>query len=86
MALVKLLLVVIVFAAAVYLLVRLLQERGLPGTSGGSGGSGGLRGRPKKPRPSGPPPVLGPDDDPDFLREIDRKRRLQRDDGDTPSA
>lgn len=85
MALVKLLLVVIIFAAAVYLLVRVVQERGLPGSPGGSGGSGGQRGRPKKPRPSGPPPVLGPDDDPDFLRDLDRKRRLQRDEGDTPT-
>lgn len=78
MVLVKLLLVVIIFAAAVYLLVRVVQERGLPGAPGGSGGRPG---RPKKPRPSGPPPVLGPDDDPDFLRDLDRKRRLQRDDG-----
>ena len=78
----KFLLVVIVFAAAIYLLVRFLQDRGLPsagGGPGGRGGSGGLPGR-QRPRPSGPPPVKGPDDDEDFLRDLERKRRLRKDD------
>ena len=74
---------VIIFAAAVYFLVRLAQERGLPSSGSGGSGSGGTPRGPQRPRPSGPPPVKGPDDDPDFLREIDRKRRLQRDDGDS---
>lgn len=78
----KFLLVVIIFAAAVYLLVRFLQDRGLPSGQGpgGKGGPGGLPGRPRRPRPSGPPPVKGPDDDEEFLRDLDRKRRLRKDD------
>ncbi len=79
---VKFLLVVIIFAAVVYFLVRLAQ-RGLPWGGSGGNGSGGQPRGPRRPRPSTPPRVQGPDDDPDFLREIDRKRRLQRDDGDS---
>ncbi len=73
---------VIIFAAVVYFLVRMAQERGLPSGGSGGNGSGGRPAGPRRPRPSTPPRVQGPDDDPDFLREIDRKRRLQRDDGD----
>ena len=80
----KFLLVVIIFAAAVYLLVRYLQDRGIPSGQGGSGrgGPGGLPGRPTRPRPAGPPPVKGPDDDDEFLRDLDRKRRLGKDEPD----
>ncbi len=75
--------VLILFAVATYFLVRLVQERGLPGSPGGGGGRGNLPGRPKAPQgPSRPRPPAprGPDDDDDFLRELDRKRRTERDD------
>lgn len=59
----KLLLVLLVLGAAIYVLIRLMQ---------GGAGFGALR------RPSGPPTrprPVAPDDDPDFLRDLDRKRR-----------
>jgi len=52
------LLVVVVLAAVIYLVVRLIQGRGK------------LRRRPRHQRPE--PRVNGPDDDPDFLRGLDR--------------
>lgn len=61
----KLLLVVILFGVAVYLTVRLLQRRGIAPQP------------PRRPQP--PPRVMGPDDDPDFLRDLDRKRRHPED-------
>lgn len=44
-----------------------------------SGGGGPRGGRPRHvgSPPSSPPPVLGPDDDPDFLRGLDRRTRPQ---------
>ncbi|MCD4524109.1 MULTISPECIES: hypothetical protein [unclassified Nocardioides] len=65
----KFLLVVAIFAVAVYLVTRLAQQRGA-GT------------RPTLPRrrpPAAPPRVIGPDDDEDFLRDLDRKRRHPED-------
>lgn len=61
---VKLLLLVILIAIAVYLTVRAIQRRGI---------SPGPR------RPSSPPRVMGPDDDLDFLRDLERKRRHPED-------
>lgn len=58
------LLVVAVIAFVVWLLVRLILRRI------GDGGDGGA----SRPR------VIGPDDDPDFLRDIDRRRRDPEDD------
>lgn len=60
----KLLLVVAVFAAVTYFVTRLLQERG-PASQ-----------RPqRKPRIRREPPrQIAPDDDEDFLRDLDRKR------------
>ncbi len=62
---VKFLLVVIVLGVLVYLLVRVIQRRGIAPASGR--------------RPSPPPPkprrTIAPDDDPDFLRDLDRKRK-----------
>ncbi len=58
------LLVVAVIAFVVWLLVRLVLKRI------GDGGDGGT----SRPR------VIGPDDDPDFLRDIDRRRRDPEDD------
>ncbi len=63
----KFLLVVIVFAAVTYVVVRMLQERGLnPSQS--------RQVRKKRPRPTRPPKMVAPDDDEDFLRDLDRKR------------
>jgi hypothetical protein len=62
----RFLLVVILFAVATYFLVRLMQERGLTPQQ---------RPQPKpKRRPSRPPRMVAPDDDEDFLRDLDRKR------------
>ena len=61
----KFLLVVIVFAALTYLAVRLIEQRGL------------MPDRPTRPRPRPrrqPPKMIAPDDDEDFLRDLDRKR------------
>ena len=60
----KVLLVVAVIAFVVWLLVRLILKRI------GDAGDGGT----SRPR------VIGPDDDPDFLRDIDRRRRDPEDD------
>ena len=61
----RFLIVVIVFAAATYLVVRMLQERGLAPTQSPQN---------KKRRPTKPPRMVAPDDDEDFLRDLDRKR------------
>ena len=58
-------------AAVVYAFFWLIERR-KPG-----GGSGGIS---PKPIPRGP---LGPDDDEDFLRELERKRRHSKDKDDT---
>ncbi|MBS2939646.1 hypothetical protein KDN32_18045 [Nocardioides sp. J2M5] len=58
----KVLLVVLLIALAVWFVVRVALRR----IDGG---------------PSAPPPrVVGPDDDPDFLRGLDRRRRDPEDD------
>jgi hypothetical protein len=63
----KFLLVVILLAVAVYLTTRAIQRRGVAPLP-----------RPR-PRRSEPPRVIGPDDDPDFLRDLDRKRKHPED-------
>lgn len=61
----KFLLVVILIAVAVYLVTRAIQRRGLT---------------PPQPMRRQPPPrVMGPDDDPDFLRDLERKRKHPED-------
>ncbi len=61
----KVLVLVALFAIAVYLLVRMVQRSG-----------GGLpTSRPKTPPPSQPRRPVAPDDDLDFLRDLDRKRK-----------
>ena len=62
----KVLLVVVVFAVATYAALRLLERRG---GSGSQGPRHGPRTRRPAPRP------VAPDDDEDFLRWLDRKRR-----------
>ncbi|WP_223164008.1 hypothetical protein [Nocardioides mesophilus] len=56
-----------VLALVIYLLIRLVEKRR------------GVR----QPRPQQPPrrPVVAPDDDVDFLRELERRRRRQQRDG-----
>ena len=56
----KFLLLVALVAIAVYLTTRLIQRRGVAPA-------------PRRPRPA-PPRVMGPDDDPDFLRDLDRRK------------
>jgi hypothetical protein len=60
----KVLFIVALFALAVYLLVRMVQRSG-----------GGLPTSRPKPKPSPPRRPVAPDDDMDFLRDLDRKRK-----------
>lgn len=60
----KFLLVVIIIAVAVYLTVRVAQRRGIA---------------PPTRRPRQERRFIGPDDDPDFLRDLDRRRRHPED-------
>ncbi len=62
----KLLLFVILVAVAVYLTTRAIQRRGIAPAP------------PRRPRAE-PPRVVGPDDDPDFLRDLDRRRKHPED-------
>ena len=65
----KFLLVVIVFAALVYAVFWLIERRrgGAPSTS--------------RPTPRGPTPrTLAPDDDEDFLRDLNRRRKRRDED------
>ncbi len=59
----KLLVVVAIIAAVTYLVTRYLQDR-TPGAPA-----------PRRTRPSQPPRAVAPDDDDDFLRDLDRKRK-----------
>lgn len=59
------LLVVILFAALTYGLIRVIERRGVAWRR---------QGRAQAPRPRPRRPVA-PDDDPDFLRDLDRKKR-----------
>ena len=62
----KFLLLVILIAVAVYMTTRAIQRRGeMPALQ-------------RRPRPA-PPRVIGPDDDPDFLRDLDRRRKHPED-------
>lgn len=63
----KLLIVVVLIAVAVYMTTRALERRGLAAAP---------RPRPQRRQP---PRIIAPDDDPDFLRDLDRKRRHPED-------
>jgi len=68
----KFLLVVALFAALVYALMWSIERRRAAGASGGSVG------RPRPPfkrRPRPKTKQVAPDDDEDFLRWLDRKRK-----------
>ncbi|MCL8023821.1 hypothetical protein [Nocardioides bruguierae] len=77
---IKLLLFVAVVALVTYYVVRTLQKRGVLSQGAQRPGSGSAR--PRRVRRE-PPRTVAPDDDPDFLRELDR-RRLHGDDPDSP--
>lgn len=64
----KFLLVVVIIALAVYGCVMLV-DRQLNGIK-----------RPSRPRRSQPRRPIGPDDDPEFLRQLNRRRPPKRDD------
>ncbi|MDE0777539.1 MAG: hypothetical protein OSB43_14780 [Nocardioides sp.] len=59
----RFLFVLILFAVATYLLIRVFQQRGL------------MPERPNLPKRQAPKKMIAPDDDEDFLRDLDRKRR-----------
>jgi hypothetical protein len=63
----RVLVVVVVFAVATYCLIRVIERRGVARPP---------RRRPE-PRPEQRP--LGPDDDEEFLRDLDRRRRHPED-------
>lgn len=71
----KLILLIVVVTVAIYLVTRLIETRGKLFSAAAR-----ARAAQQKPhnRPSGP---LGPDDDPDFLRDLNRRR--PHDPGDT---
>jgi hypothetical protein len=68
----KVLLVVLILAALTYGLIRILERRGIARRP---------QGRRQAPRPR--PRPVAPDDDPDFLRDLDRKKK-QPPDPDAP--
>ena len=72
----KFLLVVVVLGVAVYLVVRLLQRRGLSVVPPGRHDPA----RAAKPKPTQPRRPVAPDDDADFLRDLDRKKRHRHQD------
>jgi hypothetical protein len=61
---------VIVAGVLVYLLVRIIQRRGIAPASGRRASTPPLR----------PRRTIAPDDDPDFLRDLDRKRKHKHQD------
>ncbi|MBD8870818.1 hypothetical protein [Nocardioides donggukensis] len=68
----KLLLLLLAIAVVIYVVTRLIETRGHPFRRSAP--------RPGPGRP-GPPRPLGPDDDPDFLRDLNRRRRQKKKDG-----
>jgi hypothetical protein len=58
---VKVLLVVALLALAIYLVIRVIERRGVRRPPDGGGRT--------------EPRVTGPDDDPDFLRDLERRRK-----------
>ena len=63
----RFLFVLILFAVATYLLIRVFQQRGL------------MPQAPARPKRQAPKKIVAPDDDEDFLRDLDRKRREPED-------
>ncbi|MFC6288003.1 hypothetical protein ACFP3Q_13070 [Nocardioides sp. GCM10027113] len=67
----KVLFVIALMAAAVYLTVRLVERRGVLGP-------GSLQGRPQSRQRRQPRRTVAPDDDPEFLRDLDWENRRRR--------
>lgn len=63
----KLLLLVLAIGLVIYLVVRLIETRGALFRGGGSD-------NPPSSRPDRPRGPLGPDDDPEFLRDLNRRK------------
>jgi hypothetical protein len=70
-------LLVLLFAAMVYAVMWGLERRRAGGKGGGRPAGFKRLGRP----PAPPPRQVAPDDDEDFLRWLDRKRRKDKDAG-----
>jgi hypothetical protein len=66
----------VLLVVAVVVVVLVMRAAGAP--PNGSGGRGGIR-PPRRPRSQRAVRPIAPDDDPEFLRELDRRTR--RDDG-----
>ncbi|WP_310961408.1 hypothetical protein [Nocardioides terrisoli] len=64
----RLLVWLLILAAALYVIFWALDRRAGAGDEDRSGG-------PRRRAPQGPRGPLGPDDDEEFLRELDRRRR-----------
>ncbi len=78
----KFVLAVALFAAAVYGLMWALEKRRAGRRGSGGPGGGGVRRR-----PGGPPQrPVAPDDDEDFLRWLDRKRKRDSSPGSAPDG
>ncbi|WP_235737438.1 hypothetical protein [Nocardioides alcanivorans] len=75
----KLLLLLLIIAVVVYFVVRTIETRGHPFRRTPGGGGLPNIARPKR-RPTRP---VAPDDDPEFLRDLNR-RRPRRSDPDKP--
>ena len=75
-------LVVVLFAVATYYLIRVIERRGVTGL-GGRSQPGRQPGTPPRTQPRTPPRAerrpAAPDDDEDFLRDLDRRRRHPED-------
>ena len=65
----------VVLVVAVVVVVLVMRAAAAPGRAGG----GSRRPRPPRPRVQPPTRPVAPDDDPEFLRELERRAR--RDDG-----
>ena len=69
----KILLVVLLIALVIYGVTRAIERRGLS--------------RPQRPqRPQQPPRAVAPDDDPDFLRDLERRKRREQEHGGDPET
>ena len=68
----KVLLVVVLFAVATYCLIRVIERRGVARP---------VRRRPEPRREQRP---VAPDDDDEFLRDLDKRRRRHPEDPETP--
>jgi hypothetical protein len=69
----------VLLVVAVVVVVLVMRAAAAHGRAGGEAGRGVGGSRPARPRAQPPVRPLAPDDDPEFLRELERRAR--RDDG-----